>query len=342
MAKARKKRARKPPKLLLFVDTNIWLDVYRGRSEASLTLLRHLESEAVRECLIVTYQLEMEFKKNRQIAILEGMKTLTVAPTPRLGVFSDAAAFRTAERALQIAGERVSKLKRQLSRILETPITHDPVYQACQRLFHRTSPLVLTREDPIRRQIKARALRRFLMGCPPRKRDDTSMGDAINWEWMVECAKRQSAGLVIVSRDADYGVEYEQKVYLNEHLLHEFKDRVSQQRKVILCRKLSEALKHFNVTVTAAEAKEEKEVAEAPAADLISQAERIVRQETLHRERMYQNATEDLARQLAQFERLGNIRNALAVATLAEALTKPGTTDPPTAADSGEKPGGSE
>src|SRR5579864_9403111 len=121
MAKARKKRVRRPPKLLLFVDTNIWLDVYRGRSEASLTLLRHLESDAVRERLIVTYQLEMEFKKNRQLAILEGMKTLTVAPAPRLGVFSDAAAFRTAERALKTAGERVSKLKRQLSRILETP-----------------------------------------------------------------------------------------------------------------------------------------------------------------------------------------------------------------------------
>jgi hypothetical protein len=276
MAKAKKPRARRPPKLLLFVDTNIWLDFYRGRSEASLKLLAHLESEAVKERLIVTYQLEMEFKKNRQLAILEGMKALTVARTPRLGVFSDSAAFRTAERALKIAEERVSKLKKQLSRILETPTTHDPVYQACQRLFHRESQVVLTRANPIRRQIKNRALRRFLLGCPPRKRDDTSMGDSINWEWMVECAKQQSAGLVIVSRDADYGVEFENKVYLNEHLLHEFKDRVSQQRKVILCRSLSDALKHFNVTVTAAEEKEEKEVAaiaEPGATDLVSRAQ---------------------------------------------------------------------
>lgn len=280
MAIAKKVRTRKPPKLLLFVDTNIWLDFYRGRSDASLKLLGHLEAPAVQDRLVVTYQLEMEFKKNRQQAILEGMKTLTLTRVPRLGVFSNAAAFRAAERAMKQAEQRVAKMKKQLARILETPSTHDPIYQACQRLFHRDSKLVLTRDNPLRRSIKNRALRRFLMGCPPRKHNDTSMGDAINWEWMVECADKASAGLVIVSRDADYGVEFENKVYLNEHLLQEFKERVSQQRKVILCRSLTEALKQFNVTVTAAEEREEKEVVAAgpPAPNLISRLGVIAQQ----------------------------------------------------------------
>ena len=53
------------------------------------------------------------------------------------------------------------------------------------------------------------AWRRFLLGYPPRKADDTSIGDAVNWEWVVDCAKRANADVVIVSRDSDYGVRLE-------------------------------------------------------------------------------------------------------------------------------------
>src|SRR2546429_8782505 len=60
---------------LLFIDTNIWLDFYRSRgADLSLKLLDHVKSIASR--LIVTYQIEMEFKKNRQSAILEGISEL--------------------------------------------------------------------------------------------------------------------------------------------------------------------------------------------------------------------------------------------------------------------------
>jgi hypothetical protein len=60
-------------KKLLFVDTNIWLDFYRpAKTDAILKLLHHLE--AVREHIVSTHQLEMEFKSNRQTVILEGLK----------------------------------------------------------------------------------------------------------------------------------------------------------------------------------------------------------------------------------------------------------------------------
>ena len=59
---------------LLFVDANIWLDFYRARTEAALSLLRHLET--ISGQIIVTYQLEMEVKKNRQNAIVEGLRDL--------------------------------------------------------------------------------------------------------------------------------------------------------------------------------------------------------------------------------------------------------------------------
>lgn len=252
MAKATK---RKMPKLL-FIDANIWLDFYRGKSEAALDLLRH--TETVGDRLIVTYQLEMEYKKNRQVAILDGMKVLTPAPPlTRLGVFSDAKELAAEHRAAKQAHTRITKLRKRLLRILEHPTTHDEVYKVTQRLFHRDAPIVLTRDNPVRRLIRNRAWRRFLMGYPPRKSSDTSFGDAINWEWMIECCNSRAAELVIVSRDSDYGIDHDQVAYINDFLRHEFSDRVSRKRAVILCRRLSEALKHFEVAVTEAEEKEE-------------------------------------------------------------------------------------
>lgn len=59
---------------LLFIDTNIYLDFYRIRNEVKTPFLAHLE--AIKNYLIITDQVEMEFKKNRQSAILEGMQEL--------------------------------------------------------------------------------------------------------------------------------------------------------------------------------------------------------------------------------------------------------------------------
>src|SRR5262249_42248430 len=83
-----------------------------------------------------------------------------------------------------------------------------------------------------------------------------------NWEWMIECALQQKAELVIVSRDADYGIEFEKKGYINDHLRQEFSERVSQKRQVLLFTKLSEALKEFKVTVTAQETEVENQIIE--------------------------------------------------------------------------------
>ena len=244
---------------LLFVDTNIWLDFYRARTEAGLKLLSHLEK--ISDRLIVSYQLEAEYKRNRQAAVLEGMQELK-PPThiPRPGLFSDAKAVKAMQANLKSATDRVKTLKSKMGKVLADPAKHDPVYQACQRMFHAETTLNLSRDDPFRRIVRRRAFRRFLHGCPPRKRNDTSIGDALNWEWMLECALRNNAELVIVSRDGDYGVVFEDAAYLNDHLRQEFSERVSRKRKVLLYTKLSEALKHFAVPVTRAEEEEEEAI----------------------------------------------------------------------------------
>jgi hypothetical protein len=105
-------------------------------------------------------------------------------------------------------------------------------------------------------------------GCPPRKREDVTIGDAFTWEWIVYCAIQQKAELVIVTRDTDFGAILDGESCLNDHLKQEFQERVSKQRKIILCSRLTEALKHFNIKITQKEVQAEAAVVRAADEDV--------------------------------------------------------------------------
>ncbi|AYX29859.1 hypothetical protein EGY16_18635 [Burkholderia pseudomallei] len=251
---------------LLFIDTNIWLDFYRARNEAYLGLLPRLETLSNR--IIVTHQLESEYKRNRQSVILESvseLKNKMPDKVPSIGVLATTREFGMLKRDIDNARKRIKNLQGKLISILERPAEKDQIYQVVHRIFHRDHPLVLTREarhNNARKDIRDRAYRRFMHGCPPRKRNDTSYGDAINWEWMIDCAIQANAELVIVSRDGDYGSTYDSKSYINDHLRQEFSNRVSQKRELLLYTRVSDALKHFHVAVTHAQEKAEADLVE--------------------------------------------------------------------------------
>src|SRR5947209_599614 len=142
-----------PIQKLLFIDTNIWLDFYRVRNEVGLNLLSH--AEAVADRIIVTFQVESEFKKNRQATIAESIRELKHMPlVSRPGIFSDAKAVEVINRGVKDANKRLSGLKARLIKALDNPTLHDPIYKACQRIFHKGDHLVLTREDKIRHVIR--------------------------------------------------------------------------------------------------------------------------------------------------------------------------------------------
>jgi hypothetical protein len=254
-----------PTLTLLFIDTNIWLDSYRARNEMGLKLLERAEKISAR--IIVTYQLENEFKKNRQAAILEGIRGLKVPEKmSHPGIFSDANAVQAINENLKQVAGQVGDLRRSLVQALEEPGVHDPVYKLCERVFHKSDDLTLRPDNALTETIRKNAVRRFWHGAPPRKDDDTSIGDAFNWEWMLECAIQKKADLVIVSRDADYGATLDDKSYINDYLKHEFSERVGRERSVTLYTRLSKALEHFSVKVSPQEEEAEKEFASSIAA----------------------------------------------------------------------------
>jgi hypothetical protein len=238
--------------MLVFIDTNVLLDFYRIRSrEAGLSILGKLEQNLT--SIISGDQISMEFKKNRHNAILESHKafkapdwaSLTLPP-----VLADSKSSRALERHKKGIRDQSSKLKRRLESVLQDPSRYDPVYRTLQRVFNHKGPYNLTRDKKIRVEIREKAQKRFLLGYPPRKQSDTSIGDAINWEWIIHCAKESGSGVVIITRDSDYGAVVNSKPVLNDWLRQEFKARVSRTRKLVLTDRLSDGLKAADITLT--------------------------------------------------------------------------------------------
>ena len=164
---------------------------------------------------------------------------------------------------IQDVKRRVEKMKGRILSTMENPKTHDRIYQTIQRLFNNTGSLNLSHDTPEYKAVWRKALRRFLEGRPPRKKEDTSAGDAINWEWIVHCIQQTNRDVIIVSRDADYGLTVNGKGYANNWLTDEVKQRVNQQRKLILVDRLSAALKLLDVEVTQEEIRSERAIIES-------------------------------------------------------------------------------
>ena len=254
---------------LLFIDTNIYLDFYRIRNEIKSPFLAHLE--AIKERLITTDQVEMEFKKNRQAAILEGMIELKAPKKISVpGVLRQDKSAKALDKDVENIKNRIAKLKTRLENVIGNPSRYDKVYQVLQRLFTKKRDIDLYRKSKKRYEIRELAQKRFMLGYPPRKKNDTSIGDAVNWEWLVHIAMEKNTDIWIVSRDGDYGLIQGEKGFINDWLRQEFKERVHKKRRVVLCPRLSSALREFEIPVTAEEEQEEKRVIELSSHTVIS------------------------------------------------------------------------
>lgn len=239
-------------KWLFFVDTNVFLDFYRYPGEPAKRqlngLLRHKDS------LIVTEQLHMEYLKNRQKVIADnlkkGLSSERLSSLPSL--LADSKFGRATAKADQTLSARLRKLQSYADNVLVKPGAYDSVYRTAVKIFRSEHAWNLKRPNKLRYEIRERAQNRFYLGYPPRKAGDTSMGDAINWEWIVHCAinSAQTPHILIVSRDGDYGVTQTKTPVLNDWLKWEFKNRVPGRRKIELTTKLTDALRKLDEHVT--------------------------------------------------------------------------------------------
>ena len=247
---------------LIFIDTNIFLDFYRIRnSNVSMKYLEQIEKHI--ELIITSSQVEMEFKKNRQSVILESISELKKIGNVTISVpaiLSDAKAVEMIQKSKKDISKRQKQLKEKIENILKNPKYNDPVFKSLQKLFQHKSEINLNRENEIRFEIRELAQKRFTLGYPPRKKADNSIGDAVNWEWIIHCAKTTGKNIIIVTRDSDFGCNYDDDSHLNDWLKQEFKQRISQKRKIVLTEKLTTAFKLVEIPVTEEMIEEEENV----------------------------------------------------------------------------------
>ncbi len=227
----------------IFVDTNIYLDFYRMSNDLSMKFLEQLKSRQGN--LVMTYQVEMEFKKNRQSAILTTLGDLS-SSMPRPVIFSDDASHKALQKAWK---NKVDDYRSRLREMLQDPISHDPVFTSLEELFTKRDDLTLPEASPKKKVIVQRAKDRSLSGYPPRKSRD-SIGDAVNWEWLMELASQREAVIHLVSRDSDFGVEHRGRYYLNDWLTDEFHARAANGASISLAGSLAETLKKLSVRVS--------------------------------------------------------------------------------------------
>jgi predicted nucleic acid-binding protein len=253
---------------LIFVDTNILLDFYRAGWESGLNVLKRFDE--MHDRLITTYQVEMEFKKNRQGAILDTREKMNWPDNQTIrapGFLKESQALAVLNEHVADSKKRIKRLQARLDKVLANPTTSDPVYRVVQRLFRNDSSLNLKRNMPVRRQLKRAAFRRFVLGYPPRKANDTSMGDALNWEWIVHVALgNPGKHVAIVSRDRDFGVKVGGRSHMNDWLIQEFRDRVSKKRQCLLFDLLSPAFELAGIKVAKKVRQEEREFAHTQSA----------------------------------------------------------------------------
>ena len=246
--------------MLVFIDTNIFLDFYRMRvSQVSNDQLKQLYD--LRHHIITSHQVEMEYKKNRQKVIIETLGNIN-SPKQDTKITSpillDSKAVEIIHRNVGNIEKQQKKLKNQIDKILRNPNRNDPVYKWTQKLFKTKSDLNLDINKNKKKLIRRKAWRRFMLGYPPRKNNDTSIGDAVNWEWIIDCAKRKNDDVIIVSRDSDFGVIHDKKVFINDWLRQEFKERVNQRKDIRLTNKMTDALTALEVKFTQKQINEEQ------------------------------------------------------------------------------------
>ena len=241
---------------LVFVDTNVLLNLYKSPQGGPTAQILPL-IERHRKNIITSHQVEMEFKKNRQNKIKETVEQINsyikiVSNVPAALLHTSSGETLN----VKIKSE-LNDIKDNLNKLLKVSVTEDPICnELVAKLFRFDGQYNLTKSHEAKGEIIQRALNRFQLGYPPRKNRDTSAGDAVNWEWIIHCAKEARANVTVVSIDTDYG---HGKV-INDWLAEEFAERVGEGRKIQLTGILNDALQPFDKKITPADVSKEEEL----------------------------------------------------------------------------------
>jgi hypothetical protein len=219
----------------VFIDANILLDIYQ-LSGPDLKELRKLKKmvETGHAQLLISSQVEDEFWRNRERVIADAMKRFkeSKATAHIPNIMRD----YPETRELRSAVEKVNSVVRQLNERATAEIESDSLKadEVIKELFSAFSIGKITTE-----MIELARLRADL-GNPPGKKG--SIGDAINWEWLLSQEMDfWEDELILISADGDFESELS-KGQPREYLLREWSSK-HPSSALILSKSLTDFLK---------------------------------------------------------------------------------------------------
>lgn len=239
----------------IFVDTNILLDIYHlsGPDLDELKKLTKMVQSGQVE-LLVSRQVMDEFWRNRERIIADAIKAFreskAAAKIPNIiRVYPEANELKAAvDKANDIVRTLLEKANGDIKK---EELKADKVI--CE-LFAAVEIGEITDD------ILTRARRRMEIGNPPGKPD--SLGDAINWEWLLgqEVMFCENDEFVLISSDSDFESELV-KGKAREFLLREWKER-NPNCKLILEKSLTKFLQNHVPSIQLAEELQKTEAIE--------------------------------------------------------------------------------
>jgi hypothetical protein len=225
--------------MYLFIDTNIYLSFYHFSQDDISELKKLLSMIKANEIqLLVTDQVKNEYFRNRESKIYESLKVIKDSRKkqefPRFIIDYDE------YKKLKDIEKSYNALYKTLMEKVNSDIKDNSL--AADKLINElfAAGELIKIED---RHIDL-ARNRMQIGNPPGK--NNSLGDAINWELLIEYSYKSWDDLYFISSDKDYVSNlYEDK--MNEFLLKEWNDKV--ETKLVFYSKISSFFKDKYPTI---------------------------------------------------------------------------------------------
>ena len=219
----------------IFIDTNIFLDMYRANLQSDIsTLLGFIFKN--KKYFITTEQSINEFTRNRRSILeqaLESFKKTSRVDRSFPSFLRSLSNFKNYEETLsKYSIQRQAMIDEIQDKIDD--VDKDMIYTKFMKLCNPNCIISTTKE------IIDLANHRKLSGNPPTS-DKYSCGDEIIWESLLYYETERKEDLIIVSNDKTFAKN-------REFLVTEYKRKI--EKKLMLCNNISDAYRLVGVTLS--------------------------------------------------------------------------------------------
>jgi len=205
----------------IFLDTNAYFSCFDTDPLSQLKeLARVVEDKKLKLEIILTEQVAEEFLRGIGERIEQSRKSLKITnivlPQNKEISKEDLKTLREAIEKIHKDKEKecIKKIEKFEKETLEAEkITHE-IFKNAKRIS--TS-----------KEIIEKAQLRWIKGNPPKKKNDSSYGDAISWESLLQ--EKIEDELVVISNDGDYSETYKEEKIINRFLKKEWEEKTGKK-----------------------------------------------------------------------------------------------------------------